>query len=182
MKRIVASLLPLVALLLACTFAANIVPAGIPPTNTLVAPTATLTPSPTATFTLTPTNTPTPTATPGPLCLKIMPLGDSITFGEPDTGYGSYRNLQCCISRHRCGKGTARLDGRYAEHSLAERFRGHLSSQRTRLRQDGARLGKCDTGDGTVSFCYLIMRNPAVRRGTSPLCSEYLLTCQDQSV
>jgi hypothetical protein len=26
------------------------------------------------------------------------------------------------------------------------------------------------------------MRNPAVRRGTSPLCSEYLLTCQDQSV
>ncbi len=60
-------------------------------------------PSPTAGPISTPTMTvepsampsPTPTATAAPPCnpLKIMPLGDSITYGEGIVGYGGYRNL-----------------------------------------------------------------------------------------
>jgi lysophospholipase L1-like esterase len=61
-------------------------------TSTLTAtstiqPTATFTPSLTATF------KPPATATAQMICFKIMPLGDSITFGEGALDYGGYRNL-----------------------------------------------------------------------------------------
>ncbi len=57
--------------------------------------TATSTPQPTATLTPSPTVTLTPpaTATAQMICLRIMPLGDSITFGEGAVTYGGYRNL-----------------------------------------------------------------------------------------
>lgn len=89
MKQIIVFLLALTALLVACTPAANNISTSIPPTSTSlpIVPTETLTPIPTATF------TPSATATSQPLCFRIMPLGDSITFGEPDIGYGGYRNL-----------------------------------------------------------------------------------------
>ena len=71
---------------------------------TVLAPTAALatatraivTPRPTETGTPLPTATPpAPTATPAlaPQTIKIMPLGDSITFGTPDLSYGGYRHL-----------------------------------------------------------------------------------------
>ncbi len=68
-------------------------PANFPTTPLIPDPslpavsTATSTPQPTE------TTIPQATATAQMVRLKIMPLGDSITFGDPDISYGSYRNL-----------------------------------------------------------------------------------------
>jgi lysophospholipase L1-like esterase len=85
--------LTLITLLAACAPAATNVPVGLP--------------SPTASQTAIPiiespsvTKVPPATATVTPSCepsqninIKIMPLGDSITYGEGIVGYGGYRNL-----------------------------------------------------------------------------------------
>lgn len=66
----------------------------------IAAPSPTMSPSAVPTFALTSvTAVPQLTATVTPSCefvksnLKIMPLGDSITYGEGIVGYGGYRNL-----------------------------------------------------------------------------------------
>jgi len=53
------------------------------PTSTLIPPSATAALSPTATLTVAPVCNP----------IKIMPLGDSITYGDGILSYGGYRNL-----------------------------------------------------------------------------------------
>lgn len=78
----------LIVLLAGCATGVENVPAA--------EPTPTLSQSPTPTFAM-PSATPIPqsTATITPPCktIKIMPLGDSITYGEGIVDYGGYRNL-----------------------------------------------------------------------------------------
>jgi len=93
MYRNITCYLTLITLLVACAPVATNVPVEVPsPTASLTA-VPTLEPLPT-------TATPQPTVTVTPACtpaqqtkLKIMPLGDSITYGEGILGYGGYRNL-----------------------------------------------------------------------------------------
>ena len=100
-------LIGLTILLFACAPVATNLPDGKPFNNATpsIIPTAalsltpttgatsTLMPSPTATLTPSATVTLEATATVQLICLKIMPLGDSITFGEGAVTYGGYRNL-----------------------------------------------------------------------------------------
>jgi lysophospholipase L1-like esterase len=82
--------------------------ANTPPATSAVRPgatAATSTPLPPATGTIAPTGTPLPTgarqpvgtaspaASPPARTIKVMPLGDSITYGWPDISYGGYRRL-----------------------------------------------------------------------------------------
>ncbi len=75
-----------VFLLVACASLSASPPTVIPAT---VTPTF----SPTDASTPFVTSTPSLTPTPQRICLKIMPLGDSITVGEKDLTYGGYRHL-----------------------------------------------------------------------------------------
>ncbi|CAG1008002.1 Multidomain esterase [Anaerolineales bacterium] len=79
----------LTALLAACAQSVIQDPAAVPsPTvSPTVTPTMTVEPS------ATPSPTSTVTVTPSCYPIKIMPLGDSITYGEGIVGYGGYRNL-----------------------------------------------------------------------------------------
>ncbi len=92
MNRNVACYLTLIGLLAACTPAEADLSTGIPLiTASLPAvPTLTTTPVPHATLTVTET----PSCEPSQkTSLKIMPLGDSITYGDGDPRHGGYRNL-----------------------------------------------------------------------------------------
>jgi lysophospholipase L1-like esterase len=93
MNRIVAYII-LSSLLAACaqSVSAISIPTSSPTTGPTVTPTQ---PEPSQTALPLPAIIPTATLTPTPVCdpFKIMPLGDSITYGEGIPSYGGYRNL-----------------------------------------------------------------------------------------